>query len=81
MATMQQGMSTTDTELRDKMETMQQSMMETMQQSMNTMQGPNPPAWFVRVIFVNSNNCSLNYEVPLWIRGANITKYDLKRFT
>eukprot|EP00971_Amphidinium_carterae_P016462 325302-Amphidinium_carterae.1 len=63
MATMQQGMSTTDAELRGMMATMQQGMsttdtelhgmssrMATMQQSMRTIQGVNPPAWFVRVI-------------------------------
>mmetsp|Transcript_12286 Transcript_12286/g.17724 ORF Transcript_12286/g.17724 Transcript_12286/m.17724 type:complete len:287 (+) Transcript_12286:73-933(+) len=42
-----------------------------------TIQGPNPPAWFVRLIAVNYVDKTKSYEVPLWIRGANIIRNNL----
>jgi len=42
-----------------------------------TIQGPNPPAWFVRLISVNTADIKQSYEVPLWIRGANIIRNNL----
>eukprot|EP00971_Amphidinium_carterae_P163987 3251335-Amphidinium_carterae.1 len=76
METMQQGMSTTDTDLQGM-----SSRMAAMQQSMSTIQGPNPPAWFVRLISVNTADIKQSYEVPLWIRGADIIQNNLTTFT
>mmetsp|Transcript_38982 Transcript_38982/g.90028 ORF Transcript_38982/g.90028 Transcript_38982/m.90028 type:complete len:259 (-) Transcript_38982:261-1037(-) len=46
-----------------------------------TIQGPNPPAWFVRLISVNTADIKQSYEVPLWIRGADIIQNNLTTFT
>mmetsp|Transcript_38980 Transcript_38980/g.90025 ORF Transcript_38980/g.90025 Transcript_38980/m.90025 type:complete len:101 (-) Transcript_38980:261-563(-) len=76
METLQQSISTTDTDLQGM-----SSRMAAMQQSMSTIQGPNPPAWFVRLISVNTADIKQSYEVPLWIRGADIIQNNLTTFT
>mmetsp|Transcript_38981 Transcript_38981/g.90026 ORF Transcript_38981/g.90026 Transcript_38981/m.90026 type:complete len:137 (-) Transcript_38981:9-419(-) len=70
METLQQSISTTDTDLQGM-----SSRMAAMQQSMSTIQGPNPPAWFVMLIF-NFFNKERSFD-PLWIHGANIIKNNL----
>mmetsp|Transcript_38979 Transcript_38979/g.90020 ORF Transcript_38979/g.90020 Transcript_38979/m.90020 type:complete len:136 (-) Transcript_38979:148-555(-) len=73
METLQQSISTTDTDLQGM-----SSRMAAMQQSMSTIQGPNPPAWFVMLIF-NFFNKERSFD-PLWIHGANIIRNNLTPF-